>query len=155
MHVLNVRQVGSNYEYKWPSNQLEMYAAWIEYDTRAEDGKHILRIGFGRRPVYGIDRARIVVWIDGHPHAEFLGADDFDATGDVLSEIRIRGDVGEPMCRYPNDTVPERYTTFDVVGLPTRVSGKGVHSAWAVVTNVSNHKVIIDFAVLRQQERTR
>jgi hypothetical protein len=107
------------------------------------------------RPTYGRDRRRIVVWIDNHPHVEFLGADDFGQTGEVLAEIKIPGDKGERMCRYPDEAVPERYAGLSVVGLPTRVSGPGVHQAWAVITNIANHSALVALAALRRLERER
>ena len=155
MRVLNIIQVGTDYVHKWPSGNPEEFPNWIDYQAVAEDGKHIVRVSFGIRPVYGRDRLRAIVWIDGHPHAQFFEADDFAASGDLLSEIKVRGEVGEIICRYPEDAVPARYSPFHVVGLPTRVAGKGVHNAWAVVTNIADHKTLIDLAALRRVERER
>ena len=155
MQILDVGAVGSDYRYKWPSGDYESYPHWIDYQTIASDGEHLFRVGFGMRKVYGQDRKRVVVWIDGHPHAEFLGAEDFEHSGDLLSEIRVPGDTGERMCRYPEETVPERYSGLPVVGLPARVAGPGVHNAWAVVANIANHGVLITLAALRRGERNR
>jgi hypothetical protein len=98
---------------------------------------------------------RVVVWIDDHPHAEFVGADDFDHSGDVLSEIKVPGDPGERICRYREEPVPERYAGLPVIGLPTRITGTGVHGAWAVMANVSDHRTLIALAALRRLERNR
>ncbi len=46
-----------------------------------------MKIGFGERYAYGKKRKRVVVWIDGHSEAQFLGAEDFGQSGEVLSEI--------------------------------------------------------------------
>lgn len=153
MQIVQVIQAGSDYHYKWPGGDIETYSAWIEYEARADDGNHTIRIGFGTRTVYGQARPRVVVWIDGYPQAEFLGADDYTASGDLLSEIRVRGKVGETMCRYPTDAIPDRYAGFTTVGLPTRVDAKGVRNAWAVVTNLADHKTMIVLATLRRIER--
>ena len=155
MQITNVLQSGKNYQFKWPGGDTETYPSWIEYRAIAEDGEHKVIIGYGTRPVYGQNRVRVIVWIDEHPHAEFFSADDFDVSGDVISEIRIRGDVGEVICRYPTDPIPERYTPFKTLGLPTRVDAKGVHNAWAIVANISDHKVMIALAGLRRMERSR
>jgi len=155
MQVKGVTAAGIHYQYTWPSGDIEDYPSWIEYQASAPDGDRLVRIGFGIRPVYGKERARVVVWVDGYPQAEFLGADDFDASGEVLSEIKVAGDPGERMCRYPSEPVPERYSALSVVGLPTRVAGPGVHSAWAVVANVSDHRSMIALAALRRLERDR
>jgi hypothetical protein len=100
MQVINVVGTGKNFKFKWPDGSFENYANWIEYQAIAEDGTHKVRIGFGKRYVYGQQRLRILVWIDGHPHAEFFSADDFNASGDLLSEIKIHDKRGEAMCRY-------------------------------------------------------
>jgi hypothetical protein len=152
MQILTVVAAGKDYEHHWPGGN-ETYAAWIDYEAIAEDGPHTVRIGFGTRPVYERERVRIIVFIDGHPHAEFFGADDFEKSGDVLSEIRIHGTTGEPMCRYLEDAIPERYTTLNVVGMPTRVKAKGVHNAWAVVASIADHRTMIGLAALRRLER--
>ena len=155
MQIVDVTGIGTNYVYRWPSGDREDYPFWIEYRAIAVDGEHTVRIGFGERPVYGGDRARVVVWIDNHPHAEFLGADDFEHSGDILSEIKVPGDRGERICRYREEPVPERYSGLPVAGLPTRVTGPGVHGAWAVTANISEHRTLVALAGLRRLERER
>lgn len=154
MRVVRIEGAGRDFTYHWPEGP-ETYDYFMEYTMIAEDGEHNVRIGFGSRHTYGKDRIRIVVWIDEHPHAEFLGADDFEKTGDVLSEIKIKGNVGERICRYPDEPIPERYSMFNIEGLPIRVQGSGVHNAWAVVANISDHKTLIALAALRRLERIR
>jgi len=153
MQVVNVLQAGKDHQFKWPSGDVQIYPTWIEYRAVAKDGEHKIRIGFGLRQVYSQERIRVVVWIDGHPHTEFLGADDFQVSGEVLSEIKVGGDVGENLCRYPKDSIPERYAMFNTVGLPVRINAKGVRKAWAVVANISDHRAMVALAALRRYER--
>ena len=155
MKILDVVNSGTDYLYKWPSGNQELYAHWIDYGCSSGGMTNRVRIGFGDRKTYGANRKRVVIWIDGHPHAEFLAADDFGETGDVLCEIKVPGNVGERMCKYPSETVPDCYSDMRVVGLPTRVSGPKVHNAWAVVANISDHKVMIALAVQRAIDRDR
>jgi hypothetical protein len=155
MQILDVGSEGSDYQYKWPSGDYESYPHWIDYRSLASDGEHLVRIGFGIRKVYGQDRKRVVVWIDGQPQAEFLGADDFEHSGDLLSEIRVPGDQGERMCRYPEEPIPERYSGLPAAGLPTRVAGPGVHNSWAGVANIASHQILVALAALRRTERNR
>lgn len=155
MQLLDVGAVGEDYGYLWPSGETEIYSQWIQYRAVSSEGERRVRIGFGTRPVYGRDRKRVVVWIDDHPHAEFLGADDFEVTGDVLSEIKIAGDRGERICRYREEPVPSRYSGLNVVGLVTRVSGPNLHNAWVVVANIADHKTLFALAALRLKERER
>jgi len=156
MRIVKVKNVGKNFKFQWPTPVgSETYDYFIEYEAVAEDGKHDVRIGFCKREIYGKNRIKVVVWIDEYPHAEFLEADDFENSGEVLSEIKIPGDKGERILRYPEESIPERYAQFNVVGLPLRVQGPGVHKAWAVVANIADHKTLIDLAALKRLERER
>ena len=155
MHVIGIKDTGRNFTYQWPDGSIESYDCFVEYVARAEDGQHDVKVGFGKRFAYGKDRVRVVVWIDGHPHAEFLGTEDFENSGEVVSEIKIPGTVGERICRYPDEPIPERYSMFHVEGLPIRIQGSGVHGAWAVVANIADHKTLIALAALRRFERMR
>jgi hypothetical protein len=152
MQLLDIIGVGKRYKYKWPVGW-ESFDHWIEYRARTGRGIKTVRIGFGIRHTYGNDRRRVVVWLNGRPAAEFVGADDFATSGDLLAEIKVPGRRGERMCRYPDDPVPERYAGLPIIGLPTRVTGSGVHQAWAVVANVSDHRMLVALAALRETER--
>jgi len=153
MQLLDVVATGNNHEYLWPSGDTEIYENWIQYRAVSEEGERLVRIGFGTRPAYGQNRKRVVIWIDDYPHAEFLGADDFDVTGDVLSEIKVPGGKGQRTCKYREESVPPRYAGLNVVGLPTRVSGPKLHNAWAVVANIADHKALFALAALRLREK--
>lgn len=155
MRIVDIIEATTGYKYKWPDSYVEDYTSSIVYRASAGDGEHLIRVGIAARETYGRNRARVTVWIDDYPHAEFVGADDFESSGDVLSEVKIPGDVGERICRYPAEAIPERYTAFNLVGLPTRVSGPGVHQAWAVVANVADHSAMAALAGLRRLERGR
>ena len=154
MRIIRIKDAGKNFTYQWPEGT-ETYDYFMEYIAMDGEGEHAVKIGFGKRHTYGRDRIRIVVWIDDHPHAKFLGADDFERSGEVLSEIKVPGDVGERICKYPDESIPERYSMFNVEGLPLRVQNSGVHRAWAVVANIADHKTLIALAALRRLERRR
>lgn len=154
MRIVGISGVGRNFLYNWPKDQ-ENFDHYLDYRAVAEDGKHRVRLGFCQRFTYGRDRLRVVVWIDDHPHAEFLGADDFEKSGEVVAEIKVPGERGERICRYPHEPIPERYTMFNVEGLKLRVRGKGVRGAWSVVANVGDHETMIALAGLRRLERVR
>jgi len=151
MRITNLKDVGTDYAYQWPVG-IETFEHYIDYEA-PDTGRgkpHTIRIGFCKnRPTYGTNRIRIVVWIDGYPYAEFLGADDFEKSGEVLSVVK----VGSKDCSYIDDVIPERYVPFRVVGLKTRVSGKGTRNAWAIVANVTDHKTMVALAGLRRLEK--
>ena len=154
MRVIRIESVGRDYEYQWPDGS-ETYDYYVDYSGVAEDGQHKVRVGFGERPAFGGNRARVVVWIDGYPHAQFVGADDFEVSGEVLSEVKVPGDKGERMCRYPEESIPERYVMFDTEGLPARIQGPRVPCVWAVVSNIADHRTMIALAALRRLEKER
>lgn len=155
MQLLDITGAGLNYTYRWPVPMDELYPTWVDYRAMGADGEHRVKIGFGTRPEYGRDRKRVVVFIDGEPEAEFLGADDFEHSGEVLCEIKVPGNKGVRICRYRKEPVPERYAGLPVVGLPARVSGRGVHNAWAVVANIGDHRLLFTMGALRRLERSR
>lgn len=154
MQILKVNGAGGSFDYQWPK-EIEYFDFYVEYVGKVGNKSCIFRVGFGNRNTYGTSRARVVVWVDGTPEAEFLGADDFAVTGEVLSEIRVPGKKTVIMCRYPNHSVPPRYMGLKVVGLKNRVSGIRVHNAWAVVTNISDHMTLCLLGALRKLERGR
>ncbi|MCH7580252.1 MAG: hypothetical protein IIB22_08420 [Chloroflexi bacterium] len=156
MRIIDIKETGGEFEHRWPGGDVETYTSWIDYAASAADGKeHTIRIGKAIRETYGRERVRITAWIDDYVHAEFLGVDDFDVSGQIVSEIKLPGDPGERMCRYPEEPVPERYGGLQVTGLPTRVTGPGVHSAWAIICNIGDHQSIAALAGLRRLERWR
>jgi hypothetical protein len=152
MRIIGIKNVGKNFKFRWPKEQ-EIFDYFIDYEAIDHDGKHNIRVGFCKRQTYGKNRMKVVVWIDDYPYAEFLGADDFENSGEVLSEIKISDRREERILRYPDEPIPERYAQFNVVGLPLRVQGSGVHKAWAVVTSIADHKTLIDLAALRRLEK--
>jgi len=133
---------------------METYDAAIFYKGVSNDGEHEITIAYCVRNTYGKDRRRVVVWIDNYPYAEFLAADDFDVTGEVLSEIRFcdEEDKSKRMCRYADDAVPQRYSMFRVDSLKRRVEGAGVHDAWSVVSNIADHVTMSSLASMRKYE---
>lgn len=153
MKILSIKEVGTDFEYSWPKQQKEVFEHYIEYIGLFEQGEFVIRIGYTIRNAYGRDRKRVVIWINGYPFAEFVGTDNFEYTGEVISEIKLKHNKTRLMCCYPKDPVPPRYAMFNVQGIPTRVSGKYVHHAWGVVANIADHKTLISLAAMRQFEK--
>ncbi|MHA2357960.1 MAG: hypothetical protein ACXABK_04245 [Candidatus Heimdallarchaeaceae archaeon] len=152
MKIISFLGVKEDFEYHW-FNNIEQYTV-IQYIALDEEGTHEVYIGHTEREAYGLNRKRIVVFIDDYPYAEFVAADDFDKTGDLLSEIRLlQEDEYLDMCEYPEEGVPAFYSNFTVEGLPNRIKTKGVHNAWSVVANISDHKTMISLAFLRKKEK--
>ncbi|MHA1954700.1 MAG: hypothetical protein ACW96U_12220 [Candidatus Heimdallarchaeaceae archaeon] len=152
MKVVSFLGVKEDFEYQWFDN-IEKYTV-IQYIAVDEQGRYEVQIGQTERETYGLNRKRVLVFIEGYPYAEFVAADDFDKTGDLLSEIRLlQADNRLDMCEYPEEGIPSMYANFSVEGLPNRIKAKGVHSAWSVVANISDHKTMISLAFLRKKEK--
>jgi hypothetical protein len=152
MKITSFLGVKEDFEYQW-FDKIEKYTM-VQYIALDNDGTHEVQIGHTERKAYGLNRKRVVVFIDGYPYAEFVAADDFDKTGDLLSEIRLlQEDEYLDMCEYPEEGIPAIYANFNVEGLPNRIKAKGVHKAWSVVANISDHKSMISLAFLRKKEK--
>jgi hypothetical protein len=152
MKVISFLGVKENFEYQW-FDKMEKYTV-IQYIATDDEGRHEVQIGQTERETYGLNRKRIVVFIDNYPYAEFVAADDFDKTGDLLSEIRIlQKDGNFDMVEYPEEGIPPFYSNFTVEGLPNRIKSKGVRKAWSVIANISDHKAMMALAFLRKYER--
>ncbi len=156
MQLLDIKGVLTNYSFQWPDKNVEKYDATVIYQAISNDGNHEIKIGYCYRYTYNQDRRRVMVWIDDHPHAEFLAADDFDITGEVLSEIRFYDEERDSlrMSKYAVDAVPQRYSIFKFDSLKRRVAGDGVHDAWAIVVNISDHVTMSALAAMRKYERS-
>ena len=153
MKIVSFLGVKEDFEYQW-FDTTEKYTV-IQYIAIDEQGRYEVQIGQTERETYGLNRKRVVVFIEGYPFAEFVAADDFDKTGDLLSEIRLlQEDDHMDMLEYPDEGIPSSYANFTVEGMPNRIKAKGVHSAWSVVANISDHKTMISLAFLRKKEKT-
>ena len=156
MQLLDIKDVLKNNSFQWPGGDVEKYDATVTYQATSNDGNHEIKIGYSYRKTYNQNRRRIVVWIDDYPHAEFFASDDFNVTGEVLTEIRFYDEEKDSirMCRYAVEAVPQRYSIFRVDSLKRRVSGEGVHDAWAIVVNISDHVTMSSLAAMRKYERS-
>lgn len=100
----------SAFTYRWPTDT-ESFAGGWQFAVLANGRTFDVKLGFGRRPAYGRDRARVVVWVNGQPQVEGAGADDYDESGALISMLRIEGG------RMPEHLgeLPTGYEGFEVV----------------------------------------
>ena len=155
MKIKDIDDVVKNHSFKWPGGDIENYDHVVVYNAISNSGSHKISVGYTYRNTYGRDRRRVVVWIDNYPCAEFLEADDFDVSGEVLSEIRFYDPkkASKRMCRYASDVIPERYSMFRIDSLKRRIIEKRVNDAWVIVANISDHSTMISLAAMRKYER--
>ena len=153
MQIINLRNTLHNFDYEWPKD-IESFDNGVEYDAISATGSCVVKIGYCWRQAYGRNRRRVLVWIDDYPYAEFIAADDFNISGEVLSEIRFydKESQSKKMCRYGQDSVPQRYAVFRCDSMKRRISGERVHDAWAVVANISDNYTMAALAAMRKYE---
>jgi hypothetical protein len=120
VRILDLVASGKNHKHRWPIGDA-VFPQWVDYRVATPNGEYVVRIGFADYDAYGRDRKRVIVFRGQDPLVEFVGADDFEQTGEVLSLIKFASadGPGERNCRYPGEAVPERYAAFNVVGFKT------------------------------------
>lgn len=77
------------FEFRWPEPPPEKFERGWEALVEAPPNEYHLKIGLGSRPVYGCNRAHLVVWVDRDPTVEGVGADDFERSRCLVSTIKL------------------------------------------------------------------
>jgi hypothetical protein len=148
------------FSHQWPhgaseaeGTNLETYEKGYAGVITIEGKETSFVIGMGKRPAAGMDdRARLVVFKGKpgrtlYPLVEFVGANDFDTSGRLVSIIRREG--RKPV--RPGESLPAAYD-----GMPTGIYNELVVGprAWnvcAVVANATDFPVMVRHAVLRDR----
>jgi len=145
--------------YQWP-DQREHYSRYRVFigTTRAEGAVHI---GLGeviRRNKWGRDRKYVVAFLSsGSPHqplAEFVAADDYQETRELVAVIR--GSDGGRRMYGPGDTLPGVYRErFRTQLYSERVVYPGVWNKLVVVVREDSHETILNHALIQGRRRYR
>jgi len=158
MGILDVINVGFNYVHRFAGGHESTSPQFIDY--RAIDDVALscwIRVGFRiTQDVYGSDRRRVIVWISYEEASfknaratAFLGADNFESTGDVLHELNQPG--LQTMCRFP-EPIPQQYLDAlpreAFIEYRSRLDADRVPSSWAIVANIADHERMIKFAAV-------
>jgi hypothetical protein len=145
--------------YQWP-DQREQYSRYRVFigTTRAEGAVHI---GLGeviRRNKWGRDRKYVVAFLSsGSPHqplAEFVAADDYQETRELVAVIR--GSDGGRRMYGPGDTLPGVYRErFRTQLYSERVVYPGVWNKLVVVVREDSDETILNHALIQGRRRYR
>ena len=145
--------------YQWP-DQREHYSRYRVFigTTRAEGAVHI---GLGeviRRNKWGRDRKYVVAFLSsGSPHqplAEFVAADDYQETRELVAVIR--GSDGGRRMYGPGDTLPGVYRErFRTQLYSERVVYPGVWNKLVVVVREASDETILNHAFIQGRRRDR
>ena len=143
--------------YQWP-DQREHYSRYRVFigTTRAEGAVHI---GLGeviRRNKWGRNRKYVVAFLSsGSPHqplAEFVAADDYQETRELVAVIR--GSDGGRRMYGPGDTLPGVYRErFRTQLYSERVVYPGVWNKLVVVVREDADETILNHALIQGRRR--
>ncbi len=145
--------------YQWPSGR-DHYSPYRVFvgTTRAEGA---VQIGLGetiRKNKWGRDRKYVVAFRTGgspqHPLAEFVAADDYGQTRELIAVIR--GSDGGRRMYGAGDSLPAVYTEgFRTQIYSERVNHPGAWNKLAVVAGEDEDPTILNHALIQSRRRRR
>jgi hypothetical protein len=145
--------------YRWPKRR-DAYSPYRVFigTTRAEGA---VQIGLGetiRENAWGRDRKYVVAFLSGgspqHPLVEFVAADDFQATRELVAVIR--GSDGARRMYGIADELPAVYVErFRTQIYNERVVHPGVWNKLVVVAREDDHATMLDHALIQSRRRYR
>jgi hypothetical protein len=145
--------------YRWPKRR-DAYAPYRVFlgTTRAEGA---VQIGLGetvRKNAWGRDRKYVVAFLSGgspqHPLVEFVAADDFEDTRELVAVIR--GSDGGRRMYGIGDTLPAVYAErFRTQIYNERVVHPGVWNKVVVVAREDDDAAMLNHALIQSRRRYR
>ncbi|HEX2410947.1 MAG TPA: hypothetical protein VHJ39_07265 [Solirubrobacteraceae bacterium] len=145
--------------YRWPKRR-DGYAPYRVFmgTTRAEGA---VQIGLGetiRENAWGRDRKYVVAFLSGgspqHPLVEFVAADDFEDTRELVAVVR--GSDGGRRMYGVGDTLPAVYTErFRTQIYNERVVHPGVWNKVVVVAREDDDAAMLNHALIQSRRRYR
>lgn len=145
--------------YRWPKRR-DSYSPYRVFmgTTRAEGA---VQVGLGetiRTNAWGRDRTYVVAFLSGgspqHPLVEFVAADDFDDTRELVAVIR--GSDGGRRMYGVGDKLPAIYTEhFRTQLYNERVVHPGVWNKLVVVAREDDDPAMLNHALIQSRRRYR
>jgi hypothetical protein len=145
--------------YRWPKER-DRYSPYRVFmgTTRAEGA---VQIGLGetiRKNAWGRDRKYIVAFLSGgspqHPLVEFVAADDFDDTRELVAVVR--GSDGGRRMYGVGDKMPAVYAEhFRTQIYNERVMHPGVWNKVVVIAREDDHAAMLNHALIQSRRRYR
>ena len=145
--------------YRWP-NSRDRYSPYRVFigTTRAEGA---VQIGLGetiRKNRWGRDRKYVVAFLSSgspqHPLVEFVAADDYQQTRELIAVIR--GSDGGRRMYGAGDPLPTLYTDrFRTQTYNERVDHPGAWNRVAVVAREDDEQTILNHALIQSRRRRR
>jgi hypothetical protein len=145
--------------YRWPKRR-DAYSPYRVFmgTTRAEGA---VQIGLGetiRENAWGRDRKYVVAFLSGgspqHPLVEFVAADDFEDTRDLVAVVR--GSDGGRRMYGIGDTLPTVYAERSRTQISTaRVDHPGAWNKVVVVAREDDDATMLNHALIQSRRRYR
>jgi hypothetical protein len=142
--------------YRWPDS-LDRYSRYRVFmgTTRSEG---VVHIGLGetiRKNKWGRNRKYVVAFLSSgspqKPLAEFLAADDYKETRELVAVIR--GSDGGRRMYGPGDPLPEIYEGFRTQMYDDRVDHAGVWHKVVVVAREDDQATMLNHALIQGRRR--
>jgi hypothetical protein len=142
--------------YRWP-DVVEHYDRYEVYRGETErEGTVFISLGWTvRHGAWGTDRTYVVSFLSQRapqtPLAEFLAADDYPETGELIAIVRGR-DGGRKMYG-PAEELPHAYAGFRTAVYRDRVQANGSWNKLAVVAAETDTDTILNHALIQARRR--
>lgn len=142
---LSLWRPGAPFDYKWPNLNIERFDPAFSRTMPDKSGREReLKIGFTYRNAAGQNRRRVLVIVDRYPSVEFVGSNDFERSGLMVSIIKSDGkqlSLGAKL--------PKGYEVLKIVRYRDYVDGPGASSNSAVLAHKDDLDAMAEHALLR------
>jgi hypothetical protein len=142
--------------YQWPDERDRYSRYRVFMGTTRSEG--VVHIGLGetiRKNKWGRNRKYVVAFLSSgspqKPLAEFLAADDYKETHELVAVIR--GSDGGRRMYGPGDALPETYEGFRTQMYDDRVDHAGVWHKVVVVAREDDHATMLNHALIQGRRR--
>ena len=136
------------FEHTWPNRRVEQYKEAYAGNVEFDGSLRSVAIGFTERQSAGRARKRSVIFVDRRPLVEFVGADDFDKSGKMLSLVKRKN--GKRL--RPGETIPPEYRHLRIEPYRKYVTGAYASSNQAIVCFKDELGVMAEHALLRLRQ---
>jgi hypothetical protein len=142
MKITDLLSVNPDFKYQWPRGGPE-HMILVEFIA---DSNVRIGLGFTMRPVFGQDRKRVIVFVNGHPEAQFVGTDDYEATGEVIGIIKKPGSQAH---YKPKESLPDEYLGMPIVIYRDRIQWRGAFNSRSLLANIADFPTMIKHALIQ------
>jgi hypothetical protein len=139
--------------YQWPNVPLEDYDPFTVYEGTTSRGSIRLAVGRCQRAhVFGRDRLYLITFHitagGKRPLCEFVEADDYESTGELVAIIRGNGTAKRSMFP-PGSNLPGAYRKLRVETYSDRIVWRGSYGQLAVVANEGDADAMLNHTLIQ------